>query len=253
MKIVKMMLRLKPGVVVIDKREEKSGIPKMLSKLGVSLRYELLEVGDYLLPGDILIERKEVGDFLSSLLDGRLFDQVFNLVRVSENPTILIEGDLSKILMKFENRAAIWGAIASLGYDFKLTLFYTPSPEETANLIATISKRSPKKEEYHLKPKRKKADLRELQLSIVASLPGVGVVRARKLLENLGTVRAVFNADAGQLSRFGGIPYEISLKIFKLLNMRYGVEAEGEQEKIDNFWSGRHISDKDEQNAKDLA
>jgi len=101
------MLRLKPGVVVVDKREEKSGVPKILLKLGVSLRYEFLEVGDYLLPGDILIERKEVGDFLSSLLDGRLFDQASNLVEVSENPTILIEGDFSKIFTRFENKAAI--------------------------------------------------------------------------------------------------------------------------------------------------
>jgi len=230
-----MMLRLKPGVVVVDKREEKSGVPKILSRLGISLRYELLEVGDYLLPGDILIERKEVGDFLSSLLDGRLFDQASNLVKVSENPTILIEGDLSKIFARFENKAAIWGAIASLGYDFKLTLLYTPSPEETANLIAMISKRSPKKEEYHLKPKKKKADIHELQLNIVASLPGVGIVRAKRLLERLGTVRAVFSADASQLSRLGGIPYETSLKIFKLLNTRYGVEAGEEQGKIDDF------------------
>ncbi len=230
-----MTLRLKPGVVVVDKREVKSGVPKMLSRLGVSLRYEFLEVGDYLLPGDVLIERKEVGDFLSSLLDGRLFDQASNLVKASENPTILIEGEFSRILTRFENRAAIWGAIASLGYDFKITLLYTPSPEETANLIAVISKRSPRKEEHHLRPKRKRADINELQLSIVASLPGVGAARAKRLLERLGTVRAVFNADASQLSRLGGIPYETSLRIFKLLNTRYGVEAGEGQGRIDDF------------------
>jgi len=229
------MLRLKPGTVVVDKREMRSGVPKILLGLGISLRYELLEVGDYLLPGDILIERKEAGDFLSSLLDGRLFDQASNLARVSENPTILIEGDFSKILARFENRAAIWGAIASLGYDFKITLLHTPSPEETANLIAVISKRKPRREEYRLKPKRKGADIRELQLNIVASLPGVGAVRAERLLKRLGTVRAVFSADASQLSRFGGIPYKTSLRIFKLLNTRYGVEAEECRERIDDF------------------
>jgi len=230
-----MMLRLKPGVVVVDKREERSGVPRMLSRLGISLRYELLEVGDYLLPGDILIERKEVGDFLSSLLDGRLFDQASNLVEASENPTILIEGDFSRVFARFENRAAVWGAVASLGYDFKITLLYTPSPEETANLIAMISKRTPSREEIHLKPKKKRADIHELQLNIVASLPGVGAARAKRLLEKLGTIRAVFSADAGQLSRLGGIPYETSLKIFKLLNTRYGEEAGRRQEKIDDF------------------
>ncbi|HDD56756.1 MAG TPA: hypothetical protein ENG18_01900, partial [Nitrososphaeria archaeon] len=53
-----MHLRLKPGVIVVDKREERSGIPSLLRELGISVRYEMLEVGDYLLPGDILVERK---------------------------------------------------------------------------------------------------------------------------------------------------------------------------------------------------
>ena len=105
-----MALRLKPGVIIVDKREERSGIAEFLRRLGLSVRYEVLEVGDYLLPGDVLVERKTVSDLISSLLDGRLFDQAANLVSVTKNPTMVIEGDMKNALGKFENPNAVWGA-----------------------------------------------------------------------------------------------------------------------------------------------
>ena len=155
-----MSLRLRPGVVVVDKREEKSGVPEHLLELGVSVRLEFLEVGDYLLPGDVLVERKTARDFLSSLIDGRLFEQAANLASSSENPTLIIEGDLSEALERFGRGEAFWGALASLGYDFKLTLLYTPGSMETAELLAAISKRKrEKREEVYLKPRRKRGSL----------------------------------------------------------------------------------------------
>lgn len=217
-----MPLRLRPGVVLVDKHESRSGIPEHLTSLGASVRLTHLEVGDYMLPGDILVERKTVRDFVSSLLDGRLFEQAVNLSSSSKNPTILIEGDWREVLAESGVREeALWGALASLGYDFKLTILHTPGPLETAKLLYVVSRRT-EGEEIRVKPKRKKGGLEELQVEVVSSLPGVGPTRARRLLENLGSVRAVFNADPGQLSRAGGIPYEISLAIHRLINTRYG-------------------------------
>jgi len=231
-----MHLRLKPGVIVVDKREERSGIPSLLRELGISVRYEMLEVGDYLLPGDILVERKSARDFISSLLDGRLFDQSSNLISSSSNPTIIVEGDLKNALKHFEKPMAIWGALASLGYDFKITLFYTPDVGETAALLAAISKRKiGGKEEVYLKPKKKTGGLEDLQLSIVASLPGVGTARARKLLEGFRTIKAIFNADPAQLSRIGNLPYETSVKICDLINSEYRGGKPESQSKIDYF------------------
>ena len=99
---------LKPGIVIVDRREEKSAVPSLLIKHGLSVRFDVLEVGDYALPGDILIERKTVNDFISSILDGRLFDQALNLSKASNNPTFIIEGDIKNGLMHFENVNAFW-------------------------------------------------------------------------------------------------------------------------------------------------
>jgi len=231
-----MALRLKPGIIIVDKREERSGVPEILKSLGISVRYEVLEIGDYLLPGDVLVERKSAGDFISSLLDGRLFDQSASLVSASGNPTMIVEGDVKKALEKFGNPMAVWGALASIGYDFKITLFHTSSIEETAMLLAAISKRKEsRREEIYLKPKKKKGSLEELQISIIASLPGVGPARAKSLLEGFKTVRAVFNADPGQLTRIGKLPYEASLKIYSIVNSEYKARSSNAQSKIEYF------------------
>lgn len=220
----------------MDKREERSGVPAHLAELGVSVRLEHLEVGDYVLPGDVVVERKTARDFVSSLIDGRLFEQASNLASASQNPTIVVEGGLREALEWFGREEAFWGALASLGYDFRLTIFYTPGVRETAKLLAAISKRRKGEGEgVYLKPRRKRGSVEELQLAIVASLPGVGAARARRLLERLGSVRAVFNAEPRELARFGGIPYETSKEIYRLINSEYPGRSREGQEKINHF------------------
>ncbi|MEM1868772.1 MAG: ERCC4 domain-containing protein, partial [Acidilobaceae archaeon] len=62
--------------IYVDYREENSGIPGILESLGLIVIREYLEIGDYIIPGDIIIERKTAEDYINSLYDGRLFDQI---------------------------------------------------------------------------------------------------------------------------------------------------------------------------------
>ncbi|MEM4467442.1 MAG: ERCC4 domain-containing protein [Nitrososphaerota archaeon] len=224
---------IKPGMVIVDKREARSQVPSLLAKYNVSVRYDLLEVGDYALAGDILIERKSINDFISSLLDGRLFEQASALVAASSNPTMLVEGDLHKALSYFKNVNAFWGAYASLIYDFKLITVYTSSPEETARFISVISKRKKEeKTEMWVKPKKKKGGTDDILINVLTSIPNVGVVTADRLLTGLGTLREIFNADPQTLSTVGKIPHNKSHKIYEIINTKYSKFKGGEQLKI---------------------
>lgn len=233
---MKEMRMLKPGVVIVDKREERSDVPSLLIKHGLSVRFDILEVGDYALPGDILIERKTVNDFISSILDGRLFEQASNLSKASSNPSFVIEGRIKNGLTYFENVNAFWGALASLSYDFNMKVFFTDSTEETATLITVISKRRKGREEdVWVKPRKKKATINELQLQVLTSLPGVGPVIAKRLLRSLGSLREIFNAEPNILSTVGKIPIEKSMKIYELINAKYGENRDNQQSRIDGF------------------
>ena len=61
--------------IVIDEREKKSGIPDLLKGIGISLEIKMLPVGDYIVAPETVVERKTISDLVSSIFDGRLFDQ----------------------------------------------------------------------------------------------------------------------------------------------------------------------------------
>ncbi len=57
----------------MDTREFNSNVVKELSRKGLVVESQQLDIGDYILSDRLAVERKEVKDFLQSLMDGRLF------------------------------------------------------------------------------------------------------------------------------------------------------------------------------------
>ena len=61
--------------LVVDEREKKSRIPDLLKAVGINVEVKTLPVGDYIVAPETIVERKTVSDLISSIFDGRLFDQ----------------------------------------------------------------------------------------------------------------------------------------------------------------------------------
>jgi Fanconi anemia group M protein len=78
--------------IVIDHREVRSQVARELEKLGAEIDVKTLEVGDYVVSERIAIERKSAEDFVNSLLNNTLFEQISNISRSYEKPALLIEG-----------------------------------------------------------------------------------------------------------------------------------------------------------------
>ena len=68
-------MKLPNSRIVIDDRERKSGIPELIKKIGINVEIKTLQVGDYIVSPETVVERKSIQDFMSSIFDGRLFDQ----------------------------------------------------------------------------------------------------------------------------------------------------------------------------------
>lgn len=81
--------------IVVDERERKSGIPDLLKAVGVNLEVKTLPIGDYIVAPETIVERKSVSDLISSIFDGRLFDQCDRLKENFAHPIILVEGDVN--------------------------------------------------------------------------------------------------------------------------------------------------------------
>lgn len=211
--------------VVVDTREVRSGIPEKLVKLGLYVKSRMLSVGDYALAGDVLIERKTAEDLIASVYDGRLFEQASRISSISSNPLLVIENPLKDALEAASNKAAIYGALATLAFSHNFKIFHTSDGDETAHLIAVIAKHRRYRDLRYAspvvrsKPRFEKAWQR--QLAMVQSIPWIGEKYARRLLKSLGTVRAVFNASPSQLTQAAGIPSATAVKIHRLINQPY--------------------------------
>ena len=125
--------------VIVDDREAKSGVVDCLEKMSdTSYFIQRLSIGDYLVDGRLLFERKTIRDFVISLSDGRLFNQGCRLLSCPYRSVLILEGNVSNSKTKVR-REAIQGAIIALTVVLGIPLLRSFSPEETAHLLSYAS------------------------------------------------------------------------------------------------------------------
>ena len=204
--------------MIIDEREKKSGIPDLLREVGVKVEMSNLPVGDYIVAPETVVERKSVLDFISSVFDGRLFDQCSRLKEHFEHPSIVIEGNLDQIAQITENPLVFYGAVSSVALDFKIPVIPTPNASNTAKLLVAMCARQGKTKGPFLKKIRKTGDMHRQQLSVLCSLPGVGEKLASRMLEKFGSPGKSLKASAVELSKIEGMGEARAQRIRKVLD-----------------------------------
>ena len=213
-------------VVVADSRELGALVTRELAKLGALVKSETLQVGDFILSDRVVVERKEVDDFASSIIDGRLFQQAVKLKDAYAKPVIIVEGDTLTGSGRVRPEAMM-GAYASLLIDYGIPIVWTEKPSETAQLMYAISRREQFQDKRTprvmtvVKPK----SLQDQQEFIVSSLPNVDNTRAKKLLTTFHTPQRVFQASKEELMLVPGIGEKISEEIRRVLSTNYEPEA----------------------------
>lgn len=85
-----------PPRVVVDVREFRSALPSLLHGNNMIIVPCQITVGDYILTPDICVERKSVRDLISSLRNGRLYNQAETMTQHYKSPLLLIEFDENK-------------------------------------------------------------------------------------------------------------------------------------------------------------
>ena len=210
--------------VIADERERPSGVPEALSALGVHVEYRVLDVADYVI-GAYAVERKSVRDFVTSLYSGRLFDQAHRIGEAYQTAFLIVEGELWSELGKVRNPRSLWGALISTVLDFGLNTFFAPDHDQTAQFLYTLGKGGRRRSGSDGPPlivrKPRTGDQDRIQVSILASLPGVGPRMARQLLDHFGSLRRVFAASATEISVGAGLGKSRALSLIKLLDMSY--------------------------------
>lgn len=208
--------------ITVDHRESRSSITRILSKKEINITTAQLDVGDYIVSSRIGVERKQVDDFLTSLLQGKLFMQMRKLRNAYSRPLLIVEGE-GLFTKRNINQNALFGSFVSIIVDFGIPIIMTTNAQETADFLYITAKREQKQdgksvairgEKYSMSPS-------EHQQFIVEGLPQVSSVLAQRLLQHFGCIRAIANASESELCEVKGIGKNIAQEIVKSFTIEY--------------------------------
>lgn len=135
---------MSPAILIrVDAREERSGIPAILASLPqVQLERVELEVGDYDVAGNPcrVFERKTATDFIISIEDGRIFEQLQTLIALDFSPLLLLEGDPLSVTRSQMHPEAIRGALTYIAAGLHVPILPSSGPENSARLIYSTAR-----------------------------------------------------------------------------------------------------------------
>jgi ERCC4-related helicase len=209
--------------IYADSREKSSGALKYLVDKDVEVSMKTLDVGDFILSGRVGVERKEVRDFVDSLIDKRLLQQVQALKKSYERPLLIIEGSEDIFSVRKVHPSAIRGMLAWIVIDLKVPVVYTKDFRETAEMMITIAKREQEEnsKDFGIRGERKPLSDTELQEYIMSGLPGVGPSLAKSLLSKFKTIEKIVNASEDELKEVDKIGSKKALEIQRILKKEY--------------------------------
>ncbi|MBS3113484.1 DEAD/DEAH box helicase [Candidatus Woesearchaeota archaeon] len=187
--------------IFADYREKGSGVIKEMAEDNVIVNLEMLEYADYVVSSRCGIEVKTVEDFVDSIIDGRLLQQIKNLKNNFERPIVVIEGEQNIYAVRNVHQNSILGMLATIAVSYGIPIIQTRNFKETAALLQIIAKREQDEtgKDFSLHADRKPSTLKEQQEYFVSSLPGINLTLAKPLLRHFKTIKNLVGASEKEL------------------------------------------------------
>lgn len=213
---------MKKIIIYVDKREIGTRVAAILDK-NCEVVEKQLDCADYLLSDRVAAERKTSQDFIMSIMDGRLFDQLSRMKDCFPSTLLIIEGGslFDQTINIHEN--AIRGALASIAIDMSVPIIWTENQMETAKMLLAIAKREQldMNKSVSIRGKKKFRSMNQQQEFLISGIEGINTSKAKSLLKQFSTPHKIFTASEEDLKNADGIGPGIAKKIRKIVNSKY--------------------------------
>lgn len=208
--------------IIADSRESRSGLHLALESLGAQVEVKELPCGDYILAEGLVVERKAAIDFVVSIMDARIFNQVQVMKATYTKVVILVEGDIYNTRSNITQEALL-GAMSYLSIIEDVQVVQALNVLQTAKLMMTMQRHAVEGLGYELALRVGKPKDRVAQANyIIQGLPGVGPGSAKKLLAHFGSAENVIKATADELRAVPGLGPKTALSIRETLEYKVG-------------------------------
>jgi len=202
--------------VLLDYREAAcyDTLRDLSEELDLSLEVTNLKAGDIAIVGEriLLIERKSPNDFLSSIRNGRLFEQLVKLLssediygRKVSRIALLIHGEIFGYLaLERDYYSQIYGALMEVSFVYGVPAFFATNDSELKSFLRTAIRREAEgKNDSEIKSRwyreRKGLPHKDPRIYLLSSIPSVGDKLAHNLLDHFGSIAEIANASVSAL------------------------------------------------------
>ena len=211
--------------VVIDSREQSriTSATQYYENQGYEVEVAELEIGDYLFNNQVCFEFKTIPDFISSIQNGRVFNQAINMAENYDYHYVIIQGDehtrsrslgMSQQYMPV-NITQYLGAIASLNRFTTVIESYNPIIEEAYYRMQITAHKAIQNKPLIKKFPRK--DKNSALNWLCHDVYGINYKTAEKIVTELElhTLEDLFTLEHHRLTNIDGIGDKIADKIMK--------------------------------------
>jgi DNA excision repair protein ERCC-4 len=195
-----------PVEIEVDHREPEEIDAYLAQVENAVVTRKHLPLGDFVINGHIVVERKTTRDFALSVQSHHLFDQA---QRMGFQPdvlgVVLIEGDVfGEELGMLDSQ--ITGALTCLTFVQGMTVFQTKHPQHTAYVLAKIAQHDRNGLGYNLTLRKSKPTaILDAQRFVLEGFNGITTVMADRLLREFGSVGRVLTATSAELLKVKGM------------------------------------------------
>jgi len=186
----------KPKIIADIHEKDSMILAELKHNQDIELNIQSLKIGDYLI-GNIIIERKTTNDFISSMLNKRLIEQLIQMQQYNQK-ILIIEGKIEDLYNKI-NPNAVRGFILSIISNYETNIIFTKDYRDTSRYLIILAKQQLKPKNQISFHSRIPKTIKEQKQYILEAFPNIGPKKAELLLKKFNTLNNVFNAKEEEL------------------------------------------------------
>lgn len=182
-------------------------------------KYEIdrLLVGDIIFDDQVCFEHKQPDDFISSVYDGRLFNQIEKMKVNYKYSYIIVSGSLTDIISTpGTNYNSLMAAISSC-FVRGCPIIFCDNYENVCDIVKRLSEKlldGKDRSESNII----KLPIHDDSLRLVCSIPGISKKRGKALLDHFITPIAIFTAFREDLKKVNDIGDKTIDKMYKIIH-----------------------------------